>query len=1192
MKKRALRKDFYMEIKRSFNRFMSIFFIVALGVAFYSGIQASAPDMEDSGDAYFDRQKLMDLKVISTMGLTSDDVEALDALDGIETAEGAYMTDVLYGEGSNQKVLHIESITEQFQKLQVEEGVLPSEPGECFLDTSVAAVFDVQVGDTISVREDGDEEDHVLARDTFTVTGIGASPMYISFGKGNTTLGSGEVLGFCYIVPEDFDMEVYTQIFMAVEGAEEAGGFSKEYRSMVEKAQKEVEGIETVRCQARYDDIQGEANEKIADAEKELGDGKKEAEEKLADAKKDIAEGEEKLADGKEQLEQGKKDLEDAKKKVSDGRSELEDKEQEYADGQKEIAENEQELIDARAEIAEKEQELANAQAEINSGLSQLASGKETLAASESKYNTQAETLSSGESALADAKANYEGGVSQYEAGVTQLNEAYVKLEVQKKTLDQAVAAAGGETDEYQQAYAEIDAARAQLDVQSSALVSMKVQLESAKQEIDANEAQLAAGRSKLNEAKVQLDNAKAELAANEASLNSAQAEVNNGWGQITSAKAELDSGEQKLEEAKAELADARVQLDDGWAELSNGDKEIQDAEADIADAEKTIAENEQKLADGKKDYAEAEAEVKDTIADGEAKIADAKKELADLDFPEWNISNRNDLSDYKGYGENADRMRSLGEVFPVLFFLVAALISLTTMTRMVEEERTQIGTLKALGYGKLSIANKYISYAVLATVGGSVVGVLFGEKVFPYVIITAYGIMYQHMDVLILNYQMDHALVASLVALFCTMAGTISACYRELAAMPSVLMRPPAPKEGKRVLLERITFIWKHLSFSWKSTVRNLFRYKKRLFMTILGIGGCMALILVGFGLRDSIMDVALIQYGELQTYDAMIILDDDAEEEDRIKLEENMASRSDVEDHMNVYMKKLAMKGKEGQCDVYLMMPETMDGFDNFVHTRNRISKEAYELSDEGIILAEKTAKMAGIHVGDSVSITGENGKEAELPVVAICENYMQHYAYISPGLYEKAFGEMPKYNNIIFKGAEDDESAIEQTGLEILQEDAALSITYTGTIAARLDDMLGSLDVVIVVLIVSAGMLAFVVLYNLNNININERKRELATLKVLGFFDVEVSSYVFRENILLTFLGAALGAGLGKILHEFIITTVEIDSYMFGRTVKPMSYLISIALTFGFSLFVNGMMHFKLKRIDMVESLKSVE
>ena len=778
-------------------------------------------------------------------------------------------------------------------------------------------------------------------------------------------------------------MDVYTQVFLSVEGAEEESAFTDAYDSLVATAKEKVEELSEKRCQVRYDEVTGEAQEKIDDAKQELADGRKESDEKLADAEKT-------LTDGEEELEQGKKDLEDGKKQLSEAR--------------------------------------------------------------------------------------------------TQLDEQKAALDEQEEQLKTAEAQFGGSTPE--------------------------------------------------------------------------------------------------IEAGKTKIAEAREQL-------SEGEKELETKESELAKAEETIKENETKLADGRKDYEEAKKEAEDKIAEGEDKIAEAEADLTALEFPAWTVSDRNDMTDYSGYADNANQMKSLGAVFPVLFFLVAALISLTTMTRMVEEERTQIGTLKALGYSKSSIAGKYVFYALLATVGGSVLGVLAGEKIFPYVIIDAYRIMYQHMDGMVLDYQLDHALVASLVALFCTMAGTLSACGKELASMPAVLMRPPAPKEGKRVFLERIGFIWKHLSFSWKSTVRNLFRYKKRLFMTVFGIGGCMALLLVGFGLRDSIMDVVLLQYGEIQLYDGMLVLNEDASDAEVEALKKDLSSRSDVEESMDVYMKKHAAKGENGTCEVYLMMPEKLENFSDFIHTRNRITKEAYTLGDEGIILAEKTAKMLGVKSGGSITVESRDGEEVEVPVAEICENYMQNFAYISPGLYEKLFGSVPETNNILFKGADSaDEAAIEKTGQELLKNKAALSVTYIGTLAGRLNDMLGSLDVVIVVLIISAGMLAFVVLYNLNNININERKRELATLKVLGFFDGEVSSYVFRENVLLTVFGCILGVVFGSALHRYVITTVEIESYMFGRIIKLPSYLISIAITFCFSILVNLLMHFKLKKIDMVESLKSVE
>ena len=509
----------------------------------------------------------------------------------------------------------------------------------------------------------------------------------------------------------------------------------------------------------------------------------------------------------------------------------------------------------------------------------------------------------------------------------------------------------------------------------------------------------------------------------------------------------------------------------------------------------------------------------------------------------------------------------------------------------MVEEERTQIGTMKALGYSKVDIAAKYLLYALFATVGGSVLGVLAGEKILPYIIIRSYGIMYLHMNTICIPYNMKFALIAAGAAIFCTMIATLEACIRELHAWPAVLMRPPAPKQGRRVWIEKIPFLWKHLSFTWKSTVRNLFRYKKRFFMTIIGIGGCMGLLLVGFGLRDSIMDVAILQYQDIQVYDGMIVLDADADQSGQDELKQELADDGSVEAFAEVSMKKVEFASADKKLDVYLMVVPDDVSIDEFVKFRSRTTKEAYELDDQGMILTEKAGKLLGVSAGDSVEMTGEHSG-VKIPINRICENYMSHFAYMTENMYRKLYGEKPQYNSILYRVTDRDESIAEKAGERAMKCDAALSVTYTGNTKEQLDNMLTALDSVIGVLILSAGMLAFVVLYNLNNININERKRELATIKVLGFYDKEVSAYVYRENILLTILGSIFGIFLGILLHRFIIVTVEVDVCMFGRNISVFSYVISALITYGFSILVNGVMYFKLKKIDMVESLKSVE
>ena len=683
-------------------------------------------------------------------------------------------------------------------------------------------------------------------------------------------------------------------------------------------------------------------------------------------------------------------------------------------------------------------------------------------------------------------------------------------------------------------------------------------------------------------------------LAAQEEELLSAGRQITDGKSQIAAARSQLDS-------TKSQITDGKAQILSAWALLNEKEDTLNASKAQLASGE-------QELADGRSEYEQAAKEAEEQITDGQAKITDGEKQLTDakqqiadakaeikkIENPKWYVQTREDaLTEYQGYGDNADRMRSIGKVFPVLFFLVAALISLTTMTRMVEEQRVQIGTMKALGYGKAAIAGKYIGYALIATLGGSIFGVLAGEKILPFIIIYAYMILYKHLPAILVPYHMSYALQASGIAVACTLIATIASCYKELAAEPAELMRPAAPKQGKRILLERIGIIWKHLNFTWKSTVRNLIRYKKRFFMTIFGIGGCMALMVVGFGLKDCIYEIVSLQYEKVQFYDAATYMSDDISEENRQQLHDYLDQNADIKETIEARMQKTDVKSASGKKTLYLMVPSDDEKIEDFLSFHSRTNKdEVYSLKKDEVILTEKMASLLNVKVGDELTIEDEDRGDQTVTVGAICENYMSHYLYLSPEKYEELYGVPAEYNTIIYSVKDGKDDQIEKIGTKLLSMDGVLNVSYTSSIEGRLDDMLRSLNLVIVVLIVSAGMLAFVVLYNLNNINITERQRELATLKVLGFYDGEVASYVYRENILLTIIGSVVGMVLGNLLHRYIILTVEVEEAMFGRQIHWQSYLYSFLFTVAFSLFVNWVMFYKLKKIDMVESLKSVE
>ena len=1183
MKKRALRKNFYMEIRKSLGRFLSIFFIVAMGVAFFSGIRSAEPDMRYSADAYFDRNDFMDIQVMGTLGITEEDVTAIEQVEGVEKAEPGYSADMLVDVHGNQKILHVSSVLDSMNDYKAEEGRMPEKSGECLMDQDFAASAGLKVGDSITLLSGTrDPLTDTLRTDTYEITGLGSSVSYISFERGSSNIGNGEVSGFLTILPEDFSLEVYTECYVTAEGAKELTAFTPEYDKKVETVLKNIEDIGDYQGKLRADSIREEAGEELKKAEQELADGKARAEQELSDAWKQIGDGEQALADGKRELAAGKQELEEGRNQLYSSQKQVDGAYAQIQAEEQKLNQGKQELQTQEALLQQKEQEYEEALAKVEAGEAEISRFDTGYASLEAGIRQIEQGIAQGMQALEAARGEYEQGVAALEAARGQV--AAMEEQLKQEGLSE---------EEKQALISQIEIAKTQISQQEQVLAQAKATLEEQeKQFLEQQKPQAEAQLAALKEQKAQLDAQKPEIEESRKALEAARGQLEEQKPQLDKAKAQLQeaknqiaSGEAQLAEAKQQAAKGQQQIDSGWSKIHAGEQEIEKGEAEIA-------ENEKKLEDARKAYEEGKAEAEQEIQDGENEIKDAKQKIEDIEDAKWYVNDRSITTDYAGYGDNADRMRAIGEVFPILFFIVAALISLTTMTRMVEEQRTEIGTLKALGYGKMSIAGKYLNYAMTATIGGSIFGVLFGEKIFPYIIITAYKIMYTHVPDVVIPYNMKYGIWATVAAVLCTGLATLLACYKELAAQPAVLMRPPAPKQGKRVFLEYLPFLWKRLGFIWKSTIRNLIRYKKRFFMTVFGIGGCMALMIVGFGLRDSIFSIGTLQYEELQLYDGMIILNTDADEEDRKDLETYLEEEKEISAVSKGYLKKTNVKKGNEKKEVYLYAPLDLEKNKDFLVYRDRRTHETYELGEKDAILTEKAAKALGIKKGNKLSVESQDGEFTEITITNICENYMEHYLYLSPELYEEIYGKPVEENNIYFKMKDLDEKKLGAIGENILEKRAALNVSYTYNMEERLDEMLESLDIVIVVLIISAGLLAFVVLYNLNNINITERKRELATIKVLGFYDNEVSAYVYRENILLTLIGTVAGVLLGSLLHRYVITTVEIDSVMFTRIIENISFVYSALLTFGFSVFVNVVMYFKLKKIDMVESLKSVE
>lgn len=1103
MKKKALHKELFRTIKRTWNRYLAIILIVLLGVAFFSGIRATKPDMQLSADAFYDASNFYDIRVLGTFGLTDEDVTQIGTIDGVESVEPAYSVDVLCKTQEKRLVIKMMSLTKDINQLELLEGRLPQKTGECLADTKFMESTGLHVGDTVTV-ESGTEDDisDSLQDAAYTIVGTGKTTIYLSLERGSSAIGSGEINSFLVVCPEEFTLEAYTEIYVTTTQTDDKNTYGDSYQDRIDTIVSDVEGLEEEQCKKRYEEVKKEIEDKIADGEAEVKDGEK----KIADAEQKIADGEAELADAKQKIEDAEEELQTQSDKLSDAK-------QQIADGETKLADAKPKLTDARAELDKAKKEIDTKQQELYEGYNQ-----------------------------------YKNGLDTYEDGKKKLDET-------RETLKEQI-------EQYEQTKAMLPP-----DMQ----LAYEKQFEDTANEIEQND-------TKLEEGKEELDSAYYQICVGELKLTDARKELKNG-------ESEYEQSLKEYEEGKIELEENKQKVIDGEQKLTQAKKDLEQAKVDYAEGEEEFKQ--------KKKEAEEELEpAKIDLQKGKDKIADAKEQLKDMEMPEWYVLDRNANVTYVEYGQDAERIGAIGEVFPVIFFLVAALVALTTMTRMVEEERTQIGTLKALGYTNREIAGKYIFYAVSASLIGSLIGLVLGQKLLPYVIITAYKILYNNLPMVLTPLSPLYSIAATLAAVLCTTVAAFFACANELREQPSVLMRPASPKNGKRVFLEYVPFIWKHLNFSVKSTIRNLFRYKKRFFMTIFGIGGCMSLLIVGFGLKDSINVVGTVQFKDIITYSAAITLEDDITNEQRAQLMDVLQNDNRIQKHLSAYQHLMEAEQNGVKKEVYLVVPEKEEEMNHYVSLRNRLTKEELSLPDDGVVVSEKLAKLLDVKVGDTIILKEDDVTQKSITISAITENYFQNYVYMSNAYYKEIFEENPEYNTVFLHDKFVDEQTESAMGTDLLLVKGVSQISFYSSLSAKISDMLKSMDAIILVLILSAGALAFIVLYNLNNINVTERKRELSTLKVLGFYDGEVSAYVFRENIVLTVFGCLFGLLMGTVLTRFVIVTAEVDIMMFGREIKMASYLYSVLLTFAFSTIVNGVMHFSLKRIDMLEALKSVE
>ena len=1017
--KNAMRKDFWREIRHTRSRFFSILVLVALSVAFLSGLRATAPDMKRTGDDYLDSLHLADIQVLSTLGLTDGDIAALRAQESIGNAEGAYVIDAFASSGAAEAVVKVLSLSGAgINDVALREGRMPERADECVVEENMLGLMDIAIGDTVTLTPD-DKLDGALTQDTFTVVGTIRSPVYLAVERGTSTLGSGTVKAYLYLPREAFALDYYTAAYLRVQSAAEMTAFYDDYDDYIDNVIDALEPFGEERAALRHDDLADEATEKLDDAQRELDDAKAEADEKLGDAQRE---------------------LNDARRKLDDGW-------RDYRDGQ-------QKLQDSRAELDEAYQSLQ------------------------------------------DGEQEYADGLAQYEAS-------------RKEFEDQEAAAGAGMA----------------AGTDPAALAAMQQQMEQARQQ--------------LNEVRAQLDAARAEL--------------DDGW-------AEYDDGEEQY-------ADGAQELDEAYADLTDGEREYRE---------------------GLAEYEDAKREAEETIAEAQAKITDARREVADIEDGEWYLFSRSYNPGYTGFGQDADRMANLASVFPIIFFLVAALVCLTTMTRMVEEQRVQIGCLKALGYSRAAISKKYLYYGLLPSLGGGVLGLAVGFTLFPRMIFTAYQIMYQMPDIELHAYA-DISAFSVLAAVACTTLATLWACLATLRETPASLMRPRTPKAGKRVFLEYIRPLWRRMSFTHKVTARNLFRYQKRFWMTVVGIGGCTALIIAGFGMRSSLLFTMSRQYDELFHYSAQITLSDNVLPEERAAVEDAISADKRILSSVPCAASSATAVTSRYSTSAYV---EVMDAQEigRVIELYDYQSGETIAMQDNGVYIDQKLSELLGVGAGDALVLDGD--ERVRVTVAGIYEHYTGHFIYMTPAYYESAFGAAAAANAYLLNFTSDDAETCGAIFEELLSCSGVVSASRMRDTQDTYTHSMERVDFVVVIIILAAAALAMVVLYNLSNINITERQRELATIKLLGFYDGEVSAYVYRENIVLTVFGIALGCFMGHWLHLYLVRSTEIDLMMFGRETDPTSYLYAAVLTALFSFLVNLLAHFRMKKIDMVESLKSAE
>lgn len=1087
------------EIRSSLGRYLAIFAIIALGAGLFVGLRLSRPDFLETYNNYTNKTNFYDFRLVSTLGLTDEDIAEVKKMDGVKLAEGAVGADFLFNTADEDNLIMMaQSIPENVNQIKLKAGRMPEKANECLADPDMYSKDDI--GSTIKLSKDNSEQTFdTFAYDEYTIVGLADSVLYINMERGSSTLGNGSVKGYIYIPMDGFSTDYYTDIYVCVDS--KGYVYSDEYE---QSTQKYVDGLEkfmSERAVIRRDAIIDDAMSQLDDAKKQYEDGKAQYDAAKADYDAGYAEYTKKKSDTEAQLEKARKEIENAESMMGD-----------------------------TSVIDQKQAELDAAKAELDKGQAEYERGLQ-------QFNAKAK-LAYG--AVDEQIAYYENRISDKQNDIAAQN-----AEIESLNAQLAEAQANGDSLKVRLIEWKIKTANDRISRDNADIERYNERLEVHRQKRAEVDAELEPYRKQLEDAKAQLDSGYAQIAAGQAELDAAREMISSGGAQLETAKKQYEQGKAEAErgfaEAEKELASGKAQLDAAKAELDKGAAELDSAE----------------------------------------------KQIKNINHADTYVLDRDTNAGYVCFESDTNVVQSVASVFPVFFFLVAALVCLTTMTRMIADQRTQIGIMKALGYSSGAIMGKYMFYSGSATVLGSIFGIAAGSFAFPAIVWFGYGLIYNLSG---LTFTMNWPLALGITAanLLVTLLVTWYCCAKELKCAPADLIRPKAPEAGKRILLERIPTVWNDMSFMQKVSARNIMRYKKRIFMMLLGIGGCTALVLTALGLNDTIQNVVMRQYDDIILYDYEITMAYDMNEEEQEIFFSDAGD--DIKDAVFLYRGLAEVSGGDAIKNATLTVTDGKK-LCKYIDLSYDGEPIDYPGRGEAAINYNLARQLGGIEVGDEIKLTTSEKKELTVTVSALFDNYVDSFVFISPETCEEQLGEVPEYKSALANAP--DGADINRCAEALTHDvDGVRGVTLSVDTKARMSSMMDGLLVVVAAIILCAGLLAFIVLYNLTNINISERIREIATLKVLGFYPNEAAHYVFRENLILTGAGAVFGLGLGVALHAFVMNAIKVDMMYFKPHISFLSFAVSIAITFVFAMIVNAIMRRRIDNIDMAGALKSIE